>query len=85
MKEEPKKEEPEIEIETITIPEAAAVVEEIAEKVKEEAKEEVKKPAVSMAMKKDELLAAAKEAGVKVGSKATKAEIIEAIEKASEE
>ena len=32
-----------------------------------------------------ELLAAAKEVGVKVGSKATKAEIIEAIEKASEE
>ncbi|MBQ1329008.1 MAG: RDD family protein [Mogibacterium sp.] len=85
VKEELKKEEPEIEIETITIPEAAAVVEEIAEKAKEEAKEEVKIPAVSMAMKKDELLAAAKEAGVKVGSKATKAEIIEAIEKASEE
>ena len=71
----------EIEIETITIPEAAAAVEEIAEKAKEEAK----KPAVSMAMKKDELLVAAKEAGVKVSSKATKAEIIEAIEKASEE
>lgn len=84
-KEEPKKEEPEIEIETITIPEAAAVVEEIAEKVREDAKEEVKKPAVSMSMKKDELLAAAKEAGVKVSSKATKAEIIEAINKASEE
>lgn len=82
---EPKKEEPEIEIETITIPEAAAVVEEIAEKVREDAKEEVKKPAVSMSMKKDELLAAAKEAGVKVSSKATKAEIIEAINKASEE
>ena len=82
---EPKKEEPEIEIETIAIPEAAAVVEDIAEKAKEEVKAEVKKPAVSMAMKKDELLAAAKEAGVKVSSKATKAEIIEAIEKASEE
>ena len=79
-KDEPKIEEPEIEIETIAIPEAAAVVEEIAEK----AKEAVEKPAVSMAMKKDELLAAAKEAGVKVSSKATKAEIIEAIEKASE-
>jgi len=75
------KSEAEIEIETIAIPEAAAAVEEIAEKAKEEAK----KPAVSMAMKKDELLAAAKEAGVKVSSKATKAEIIEAIEKASEE
>ena len=37
-----------------------------------------------MAMKKEELLAAAKEAGVKVSNKATKAEIIEAIEKASE-
>lgn len=71
----------EIEIETIAIPEAAAVIEEIAEKAKEAAD----KPAVSMSMKRDELLAAAKEAGVKVGSKATKAEIIEAIEKASEE
>lgn len=74
------KEEPGIEIETIAIPEAAAVVEEIAEKAREAAI----KPAVSMSMKKDELLAAAKEAGVKVSSKATKAEIIEAIEKASE-
>lgn len=73
-------EEPGIEIETIAIPEAAAVVEEIAEKAREAAI----KPAVSMSMKKDELLAAAKEAGVKVSSKATKAEIIEAIEKASE-
>jgi len=35
-------------------------------------------------MKKEELLEAAREAGVKVGSRATKAEIIEAIEKASE-
>lgn len=74
------KEEPEIEIETIAIPEAAAVIEEIAEKAIQTAE----KPAVSMAMKKEELLAAAKEAGVKVSSKATKAEIIEAIEKASE-
>ena len=78
---EPKEEGPEIEIETIAIPEAAAVIEEIAK----EAKEAAEKPAVSMAMKKEELLEAAKEAGVKVGSKATKAEIIEAIEKASEE
>ena len=79
MAEEPK-DEPEIEIETIAIPEAAAVIEEIAEKAIQAAE----KPAVSMAMKKEELLAAAKEAGVKVSSKATKAEIIEAIKKASE-
>ena len=79
MAEEPK-DEPEIEIETIAIPEAAAVIEEIAEKAMQTAE----KPAVSMAMKKEELLAAAKEAGVKVSNKATKAEIIEAIEKASE-
>lgn len=77
------KEEPAIEVETIAIPEAAAVVEEIAEKAIEDIKKP--EPAVSMAMKKEELLAAAKEAGVKVSSKATKADIIEAIKKASEE
>lgn len=88
--------EPAIEIETIAISEAASVVEGIAEKaaeaaaasageIAEAAKEQMpEKPAVSMAMKKEELLAAAAEAGVKVSSKATKAEIIEAIEKASE-
>lgn len=38
---------------------------------------------VSMSMKKEELLEAARKAGVEVGSKATKAEIIEAIEKAA--
>ena len=37
---------------------------------------------VSMSMKKEELLEAARKAGIEVGSKATKAEIIEAIEKA---
>lgn len=72
--------EPEIEIETIAVSEAAEVVESIAEKVMETAAA----PAVSMSMKKAELLEAAREAGVKVGSKATKAEIIEAIRKASE-
>lgn len=77
---EPKEPEPELEIETIAISEAAEAVEGIAEK----AIEAVIAPAVSMSMKKEELLEAAREAGVKVGSKATKAEIIEAIEKASE-
>ncbi len=72
--------EPEIEIETVAVSEAAEVVESIAEKVMETAAA----PAVSMSMKKAELLEAAREAGVKVGSKATKAEIIEAIRKASE-
>lgn len=41
------------------------------------------KTSVSMSMKKDELLEAAGKAGVEVSSKATKAEIIEAIEKAA--
>ena len=72
--------EPEIEIETIAIPEAAEVMESIAE----EAVETAAAPAVSMSMKKEELLEAAREAGVKVGSRATKAEIIEAIKNASE-
>ena len=93
----PKEEMPSIEIETIAIPEAAAVLEEIAEKAMETADtaekaietadaavETPERPAVSMSMKKEELLEAAREAGVKVGSRATKAEIIEAIEKASE-
>ena len=44
---------------------------------------EAKVPEVSMAMKKAELLEAAKKAGVKVGSKATKEQIIEAIKNAS--
>lgn len=69
--------EPIIEIETINLSEAAQAVEEIAAAALEPA-------AVNMSMKKEELFEAAKEAGVKVSSKATKAEIIEAIEKASE-
>lgn len=40
--------------------------------------------ALSMSMKKEELLEAAKERGVKVSARATKAAIIEAIEKAAE-
>ena len=42
------------------------------------------KPELSMSMKKEELLEAARERGVKVSSRATKAAIIEAIEKAEE-
>ena len=42
------------------------------------------KPELSMSMKKEELLEAARERGIKVSSRATKAAIIEAIEKAEE-
>lgn len=90
--------EPVIEIETVNLSEAAAAVEDIAAAVigsapegqdgaeGPEAPQSVKPqaPAVSMSMKKEELLEAARKAGVKVSSKATKAEILEAIEKASE-
>ena len=43
------------------------------------------KPELSMSMKKEELLEAARERGVQVSARATKAAIIEAIEKATEE
>ena len=46
----------------------------------EPAKEEAKAVKVSASMKKDELLAVAKEMGVEVDAKATKADIIAAIE-----
>lgn len=59
--------------------EAAAVEEPAAAEEAPAVEEAAAVPEVSMAMKKEELLAAAREAGVKVGSKATKAEIIEAI------
>ena len=55
----------------------AAKAEKPAKEEKAEAKAEVK---VSASMKKDELLAVAKEMGVKVDAKATKADIIAAIE-----
>lgn len=52
-----------------------------AAKAEKPAKEESKAaPKVSASMKKDELLAVAKEMGVEVSSKATKADIIAAIE-----
>ena len=52
-----------------------------AEKAAEPAKEEAKAaPKVSASMKKDELLAVAEELGIKVSAKATKADIIAAIE-----
>lgn len=47
---------------------------------KPEKKETMAAPKVSASMKKDELLAVAKEMGVKVDAKATKADIIAAIE-----
>lgn len=49
---------------------------------KAEAKEEVKEKKVSASMKKDELIAYAKEHGIEVDEKATKAVIIETIEAA---
>ena len=66
-----------IEVETV-VEETPA---EAAAETKSEAAKEVR---VSMSMKKDELLAAAREAGVKVSSKATKQEIIDAVKKAAE-
>ncbi len=58
-----------------------AKAEKAAEPAKKEAKEEAKAaPKVSASMKKDELLAAAKEMGIEISSKATKADIIAAIE-----
>jgi len=69
----------EIEIESVVIEdEDMAPAEEAAEEASE-------KPAVSMSMKKEELLEAARSAGVSVSSRATKADIIEAIEKAYSE
>lgn len=51
-----------------------------AAKAEEPAKEENAAPKVSASMKKDELLAVAKEMGVEVDAKATKADILAAIE-----
>ena len=51
-----------------------------AAKAEEPAKEDKAAPKVSASMKKDELLAVAKEMGVEVDAKATKADIIAAIE-----
>jgi len=62
--------------------EKPAAAEKPAKKAEKPAKKETKSaaPKVSASMKKDELLAAAKEMGIKVDSKATKADIIAAIE-----
>jgi large subunit ribosomal protein L21 len=60
---------------------ASAKKAEKAAKAEEPAKEDEKAaPKVSASMKKDELLAVAKEMGVEVDAKATKADIIAAIE-----
>jgi|GEM_PF-982241 len=65
--------------------EAAAAIEQaipaIDQVVRDAVKTAPKQSSVSMAMKKDELLAAAKDAGAEATDKMTKAEIIEAIEK----
>ena len=71
---------PYTEVEVLSIGKAKAAKKEAPKaEVKAEAVEEVK---VSMSMKKDELLAIAKANGIDVDEKATKAAIIEAIEKA---
>jgi large subunit ribosomal protein L21 len=57
-----------------------ASAEKKAAKAEEPAQEEAKAVKVSASMKKDELLAVAKEMGVEVDAKATKADIIAAIE-----
>ena len=57
-----------------------ASAEKPAAKAEEPAQEEAKAVKVSASMKKDELLAVAKEMGVEVDAKATKADIIAAIE-----
>lgn len=65
--------------------EVETVVEETpAEAVAETKTEAAKEVRVSMSMKKDELLAAAREAGIEVSAKATKQEIIDAVKKAAE-
>lgn len=73
--------EPETETESETETETEAEVVS-TEGTAEAAAEEI--TALSMSMKKEELLEAAKERGVKVSARATKAAIIEAIEKAAE-
>ena len=59
---------------------ASAKKAEKAAKAEEPAMEEKAAPKVSASMKKDELLAVAEELGIKVSAKATKADIIAAIE-----
>ena len=58
--------------------EVAGIVEEIIPAAEPE------KPELNMSMKKEELLEAARERGVQISARATKAAIIEAIEKAQE-
>ncbi len=74
-------EEPVIEVvPEVIISEAGEVFEEAAEQAAEP-----ESPVLSMSMKKEELLEAAREKGIQVSSRATKAAIIEAIEKAEAE
>lgn len=55
-----------------------------AEEISEEVVEKASAPELSMSMKKEDLLEAARRRGVTVSSRATKAAIIEAVEKAAE-
>lgn len=66
---------------------AEEIVDDTAEEAAEEpaAEEAPVIPEISMTMKKEELLEAARERGIQVSSRATKAAIIEAIEKAAAE
>ena len=74
-------EEPVVEV----TPEVVIIEPEAAAPEPEEQPEEPELPELSMSMKKEELLEAARERGIQVSSRATKAAIIEAIEKAAEE
>ncbi len=62
---------------------AEETADETAEEITEESVED--DPELSMSMKKEELLEAARKRGIQVSSRATKAAILEAIEKAVEE
>ena len=78
-----------VEAPAVEMPAADIEVETVVEETPAEAAAETKSEAakevrVSMSMKKDELLAAAREAGIEVSSKATKQEIIDAVKKAAE-
>ena len=74
-------EEPVVEV----TPEVVIIEPEAAAPEPEEQPEEPELPELSMSMKKEELLEAARKKGIQVSSRATKAAIIEAIEKAAEE
>ena len=72
------KEQPKKKAKKVVEPEVETPV--VEAEVKEEAPAKEEKPAVDASMKKDELLAIAEKLGIEVSAKATKADIIAAIE-----